>query len=116
MSHPIDHAKKSASIWGGDPKEYLHIHQWLDDTKQTFSDFRHRALRHHSYGIFEAAKALGESFTNSIGKEVYTKYVCEQHIKEDCDGKIPTVEDWLKHMTPQVWMTKGYRIEGKVNG
>ncbi len=108
--HPADHCKTSAKIWGGKPEDYLHLHQWMDDTKQTFCDFRHRALRHHSYGIFEAEKVFGVSFTNSDNKQVHVRYVLEQHVKEDCGGKIPTVEDWLRCMKPEVWMSRGYKI------
>lgn len=111
MSHPIDHAKKSASIWGGDPEEYMHIHQWLDATKETFADFRHRALRHHSQGIFECERTFGTHFKNSVGKDVPVRYVCEQHIKEDCDGFIPSVSDWFRNIKPEKWMFKGYKIE-----
>jgi hypothetical protein len=111
--HPADHCKTSAKIWGGKPEDYLHLHQWMDDTKQTFCDFRHRALRHHSYGIFEAEKVFGVSFTNSAGKEVHVRYVLEQHVKEDCGGRIPTVEDWLKGMKPEVWMSRGYKVSGE---
>lgn len=108
--HPADHSKVSAKIWGGKPEDYLYLHQWMDDTKQTFCDFRHRALRHHSYGIFEAEKIFGVSFTNSDNKQVHVRYVLEQHVKEDCGGKIPTVEDWLRCMKPEVWMSRGYKI------
>jgi hypothetical protein len=31
-------------------------------------------------------------------------------VKEDCGGKIPTVEDWLRCMKPEVWMSRGYKI------
>src|SRR5258706_477765 len=44
MTHPNFHAISSAKKFGGRPEDYLHIHQWLDATKETFADFRHRAL------------------------------------------------------------------------
>jgi len=106
--HPADHAKTSARIWGGEPGDYLPIHNWLDATKEHMADFRHRALRHHSAGIFEAEKLFGVSFMNAAGKQVHVRYVCEQHIKEDCGGKIPTVADWLMNIRPEPWMSKGY--------
>ena len=111
MSHPIDHAKKSVEIWGGGVDEYIHIHEWFDATKETFADFRHRALRHHSQGIFEAERQFGRSFVNSAGKEVFTRYVGEQHIKEDCGGRIPTVADWFRNIKQEVWMSRGYKID-----
>ena len=111
MSHPVEHANKSAEIFGGKPEDYHHIHNWLDATKETFADFRHRALRHHCQGIFECERVFGMTFNNSDGKPVPVRYVCEQHIKEDCDGRVPTVSDWFRNIKPEGWMMKGYRVE-----
>lgn len=111
MSHPIDHAKLSVKLWGGEVEDYIKIHDWLDATKETFADFRHRALRHHSQGIFEAERVFGRSYVNSAGREVYTRYICEQHIKQDCGGRIPTVADWFRNIKAETWMSRGYVIE-----
>jgi len=111
MSHTIHHSDTSVKIWGGKREDYLPIHEWLDATKETFADFRHRALRHHSQGIFEAQRTFGFSIKNSDGKEVPVRYIAEQHIKEDCGGRIPTVADWLKSIKPEVWMSRGYIVE-----
>jgi hypothetical protein len=111
MTHPIYHAETSVKLWGGQSSDYLPIHQWLDETKETFCDFRHRALRHHSQGIFEAERHFGVSITTTAGKEVPVRYICEQHIKEDCGGRIPTVADWFRNIKPEVWMSRGYPID-----
>ena len=112
MTHPIFHSENSAKIFGGNPKDYTHIHNWLDETKETFCDFRHRALRHHSQGIFEAERVFGLAITNSDGKPVPVRYICEQHIKEDCGGFVPSVSDWFRNIKPEVWMSRGYKISG----
>lgn len=109
--HPCHHSETSAKIFGGKPEDYTPIHQWLDATKETFCDFRHRALRHHSQGIFEAERVFGLTVTNSDGKKIPVRYVCEQHIKEDCGGRIPTVSDWFRNITPEPWMSRGYKID-----
>lgn len=106
--HPSDHAKTSARVFGGKPEDYEELHNWFDATKEQFADCRHRALRHHSQGIFEAERVFGVSFVNSDGKTVYTRYVGEQHVKEDCDGRIPTVADWFRNIRIEPWMNKGY--------
>ena len=111
MSHPLQHAAQSVKLWGGVVEDYLPIHNWLDATKELFADFRHRALRHHSHGIFEAERVFGATLTNSRGKVVLVLYICEQHILEDCGGKVPTVSDWLRHLQPQAWMSRGYRVQ-----
>lgn len=108
--HPYHHALTSAKTWGGKPEDYQPIHDWLDATKEQFADFRHRALRHHSQGIFEAERVFGSTMTNSAGRVVMVRYVCEQHILEDC-GRIPTVADWFRNIKPEGWMNRGYRVK-----
>ena len=108
MTHPHFHALSSAKKFGGRPEDYIDIHQWLDATKETFADFRHRALRHHSQGIFECERVFGPTLTNSDGKMVPVRYVAEQHVKEDCGGLIPTVADWFRNIKREVWMSRGY--------
>lgn len=110
--HPYDHARTSARLFGGKPEDYLEIHQWFDATKELFADWRHRALRHHSQGIFEAERVFGVSITNSDGKLAHVRYIGEQHVKEDCGGIIPTVADWFRNIKRESWMAKGYTLVG----
>lgn len=121
MSHPIHHAKFSAHRYGGNFQEYLPIHEWFDATKESFCDFRHRALRHHAEGIFEAQRVFGPYIVNSEGKEVPVRNVATDHVRQDCGGIIPSVADWLRRIEPASWMSRGYlpderimmEIEGK---
>ena len=80
MAHPYDHCRSSAKKWGGEPEEYLHIHNWFDETKSWYGHSMHRLFRHHSEGIFECQKVFGPFFVNSTGKKVMTRYVGEQHV------------------------------------
>lgn len=104
MAHSWIHAKSSARRFGGKPEDYIHIHDWFDCTKELEATFRHRALRHHTHGIFEAEKVFGHILINSDGKEVPVRVVGEQHVKEDFSGYIPTVHDWLKTIKAEPWM------------
>jgi hypothetical protein len=61
MAHPLVHAQSSAKKFGGKPEDYLAIHNWFDESKAYFADFRHRALRHHAEGIFLAERIFGVS-------------------------------------------------------
>jgi hypothetical protein len=110
VSHPIHHAQSSVKKWGGTVDDYIAIHNFFDATKETFADFRHRALRHHSQGIFEAERVFGVAIVNSDGRTVPVRYIGEQHVKEDCGGRIPTVSDWFRNIRPEVWMSKGYDL------
>ena len=105
MAHPWHHAERSAKLYGGVPEDYLPIHDWFDESKAHLADFRHRALRHHSEGIFLCEAIFGKTLVNSEGKQIPTRFVGEQHVKDDL-GWIPTVKDWLQHLQPQPWMTR----------
>jgi hypothetical protein len=107
MTHALFHAQSSVRRFGGEVEDYLPLHNWLDATKETFCDFRHRALRHHSQGVFEAERVFGVAIMNADGKRVPTRYIAEQHIKEDCGGIVPTVSDWLSRIRPEPWMSRG---------
>lgn len=110
MSNPYYHSESSARLFGGRAADYQKIHDWLDATKETFGDFRHRALRHHAQGIFECERVFGKTIKNSKGTRVPVRLIAEQHVKEDCGGRIPSVQDWLSHIKPQAWMSRGYTI------
>lgn len=114
MAHPEKHAKSSAKRFGGTWEDYMHIHEWFDATKAWIGHSDHRVFRHHSEGIFECEKVFGSKFTNSEGKDVFVRYVGEQHVKEDCNGKIPSAAEWiyaLKAETKPLWMLKTLKIE-----
>jgi len=114
MSHPVEHAKSSVRKWGGSVDDYLHIHEWFDETKAWYGHSKHRMFRHHSEGIFECEKIFGVSFVNSNGKTVYTRYVGEQHVKEDCFNYIPTAKEWIDNIAvskPPEWMIRTIKIE-----
>ena len=98
MAHPLKHAESSARKFGGKAEDYLPIHNWFDESKAFFPDFRHRALRHHAEGIFLAEKLFGVAIVNSDGKQVPVRYLGEQHVREDL-GRIPTAQDWLLQIT-----------------
>ena len=69
-------------------------------------------FRHHSEGIFECEVHFGTHFVNSVGKTVYIRYVGEQHVKEDCNGYIPSAKEWVDNInTPTEWMIKTLKIE-----
>jgi len=109
MSHPILHSKSSAKKFGGKWEDYIHIHQWFDDTKGWIPHSYHRIMRHHSEGIFECEQKFGTHFTNSDGKVVYTRYLGEQHVKEDCYNYIPTAREWVDAIQAKekpVWMMR----------
>ncbi len=105
MAHPHHHAISSARKWGGAPEDYLAIHQWFDASKAYLADVRHRALRHHTEGIFACEKEFGPTILNQDGREIPVRFIGEQHVKEDL-GRIPSLQDWLTEMPLQAWMAR----------
>jgi hypothetical protein len=112
MSHPRQHAKSSVKKFGGEVDDYIKIHNWFDATKGWICHSKHRLFRHHSEGIFEAEQVFGSSFINSDGKRVYTRYVGEQHVREDCNGYVPTAKEWIDGLeNPPIWMIKTQKLD-----
>jgi len=114
MAHPYQHAVSSARKFGGAPVDYLYIHQWFDETKAWVGHSKHRMFRHHSEGIFQCERIFGPYFLNSDDKRVYTRYVGEQHVKEDCNGYIPTAKEWIDMIASgelKEWAIKTLKIE-----
>ena len=114
MAHPILHSKSSAKKYGGKWEDYIHLHNWLDETKGWYGHSLHRVFRHHSEGIFECEQRFGMTIINSAGKEVYVRYIGEQHVKEDCFGYIPSAKEWVDNLdskNPPQWMIRTIKIE-----
>jgi len=114
MAHPYEHSRTCVKRWGGKEEDYLPLNNWLDETKAWIPHSIHRIFRHHSEGIFECEKVFGPFIINSDGRRVYTRYICEQHIREDCNGKIPTAKEWVKAITGKkvpVWARRTLKIQ-----
>lgn len=110
MANCWHHALSSAKKFGGKAEDYYKLHLWFDDSKAGMCEFRHRAMRHHSEGIFWLEEAFGPTITNSDGKQVPTRLIGEQHVTEDL-GRIPSLKEWLVNLKPEAWMMKGYKLD-----
>tara|TARA_B100000579_G_C22799798_1_gene839096 strand:+ start:895 stop:1272 length:378 start_codon:yes stop_codon:yes gene_type:complete len=113
MSHPYQHAKSSVKSFGGRLEDYIDIHNWLDCTKAHMPDVRHRALRHHSFGIFECEQVFGLTITNADEVSVPVRVIAEKHVIEDL-GFIPTPQDWLNEMKKAPWMANSKKLSIEV--
>jgi hypothetical protein len=135
MAKPIIHARSSANKFGGEPEDYLEIHDLMDSSKAAFPDNRHRALTHNNWFFFVVERIFGHEIDltctscghkgrfnqTSPGRSgtcwqcghkqmavASTRDVCEQHVMEDFGNKyIPTVSDYFEGMDFQPWMNNG---------
>ena len=114
MAHPYHHALSSVKKWGGAVDDYIEVHAWFDRSKEQIADFRHRAMRHHAEGIFMAETLFGLTLTLSNGRVIPTRWVGEQHVREDL-GFIPSFADWMKALRPEPWMGRVQKIESEVD-
>jgi hypothetical protein len=106
------HAKSSVRKYGGLVEDYLDIHNFIDSTKSSMADVRHRAILHSAFGIYLTEQVYGVYFTNSSGKDVSVRDIAEDHVIEDL-GFIPSMENYLKNMQVQPWMSGTMRNRRK---
>jgi hypothetical protein len=104
MSNPYYHAVSSAKSFGGNPDDYIKVHEWFDRGKISQPDFRHRALSHHSQGIYDASALFGITIRISTGAEVPVRLIGEQHVMEDL-GFVPSFQDWMDLLFAKRWMS-----------
>ena len=110
---PYMHAKISAKKFGGEPEEYLHIHDWFDKSGITFGDIRHRALLHHTFGIHLCEQVFGTNLKLKSGKLVSIRSIAERHIMDDL-GRIPSPGDYLNNLNLADWMGGKKRKEKRI--
>lgn len=106
---PQIHADSSAKLFGGVADDYLDIHNYLDSSKGSIGDHRHRALTHNTWFLSNVLeRVFGVTRTNSDGKAYSVREIGEQHVLEDYGKRfIPTAQDFLQEMEMQPWMENG---------
>lgn len=109
MAKPYIHAQSSVRRWGGEPEDYIEIHNLMDKSKGTIADSRHRALTHNAWFISEVLERIfGVTITNSAGRKVSVRDIGEQHVMEDYANRfIPSAQDFLEQIPMQEWMIAG---------
>ena len=109
---PLIHSKSSVRKYGGVIEDYLPIHNFMDSTKAVMADIRHRAILHSAFGIYLVENVFGVYIKNAQGKDVSVRDVAEDHVIEDL-GFIPSMENYLKNMQIQPWMSGTQRNRRK---
>lgn len=111
------HAVSAARKWGGKPEDYIEIEEFIDSSKKLIGDVRHRAVYHHTEGVWLCQQLFGRVLTvekkNGHGTvDVPVRLVAERHILEDL-GWLPSPADYLKRIETKQndWMSGGMRKE-----
>lgn len=103
MAQSLVHAQASARHFGGEPEDYIAIHEWIDQFKKLVGDITHRQYLHNTAGPWMAQEVFGRTITNSDGKKINVRDICENHIVEDL-GWLPSPADWSACLTCKTWM------------
>ncbi len=94
-----------AQRFGGAAGDYLPLHVWFLSTGAwfDFKDPRHLAMRHHSFGIFEAETRFGVVLKPPNCPPVPTRIVAERHVRAVL-GRVPAASDFLLRVKGALWM------------
>lgn len=99
----IQHSHISQRKFGGNYRDYVDVHQFLDSTKLYFHHVKHRSVLHNTFGVELAVELFGAELFNSSNKAICVRDLAIAHIKEDLSGKVPSLYDWFHaahHLKP----------------
>jgi hypothetical protein len=96
-------ADRSARRFATTPPVVLPVHQWFLETATWFTDQRHLAMRHHSFGIFEAEQRFGVVLADGSSPPVPTRVLGEWHVRAVL-GRIPTAAEFIRLVKGRPWM------------
>ncbi len=90
------HALLSERKFGGKATDYTHIHRFIDSSKYFYYHVKHRMLLHNLYGVELCTQLFGEFVVNADGKTILVRDIAVEHCREDLNGKVPTLYEWLR--------------------
>ncbi|GAA2608378.1 hypothetical protein GCM10010399_44020 [Dactylosporangium fulvum] len=110
-----NHAQSAARKWGGAPEHYIEVEEFIDSSKQVIGDVRHRAMYHHTTGVWLCQRIFGRvlEIPRASGEgviQVPVRLIAERHILEDL-GWLPSPADYIDGMPIKPWMSGAQRKE-----
>ena len=90
-----DHSRLSVRKFGGDVQDYIQVHKFIDSSKLFYHHAKHRLLLHNLYGVEMCVDIFGDIVHNTNGRQILVRDIAVAHCKEDLDGRVPTLCDWL---------------------
>jgi hypothetical protein len=109
------HAVSASRKWGGKPEDYIEIEEFIDSSKEVLGDVRHRAIYHHTTGVWLCQRVFGRTITVEKASghgvvQVPVRLIAERHVIEDL-GWLPSPADYLKGAPIEPWMSGSQRKE-----
>jgi hypothetical protein len=98
------HCLHSSERFGGQPDDYLPLHQFINRARTVLPDEASRCVLHHAWGIDLAVRCFGITFRRSSDHiQIFTRSVAEIHILRDL-GTIPTMVEAIGTVPLAKWM------------
>lgn len=94
--HYYEHALLSAKKFNCAVDDTLQLHKLMDSSKFFFPASQHRLFSHNTWFIQVLTELVGDTITNTLnGQPLSTRDILYEHLKEDHNGKVPSLQDWL---------------------
>lgn len=95
--HYYDHALLSAKKFKCDVNDTLKLHKVMDSSKFYMPISQHRLFSHNTWFIQVLTDLIGEVVPNTLtGEMLSVRDVLYEHCKEDHNGRVPSIQDWLQ--------------------
>lgn len=89
--------------FGGKSSDFLPLHRWFLATAEWAEGHAHLALRHHTFGIFEAELRFGPVIHLADGRAIPTRVAGERHV-QGVLGRVPPATEFLRRIKGERWM------------
>lgn len=90
-----DHSRLSVRKFGGIELDYFDIHKFIDSSKLFYFHAKHRLLLHNLYGVEIVIEKFGDTIKNNHNEVILVRDIVAEHLKEDLNGRVPSINDWL---------------------
>lgn len=95
--HYNDHALLSARKFNCQPEDTFRLHRIMDSSKHFFPASQHRMFSHNIWFIQIMTELIGDVVPNTKdGSALSTRDVLFEHCREDHNGHVPSLENWLE--------------------
>lgn len=94
--HYYEHALLSAEKFGCAVEDTMKLHKLMDSSKFFFTGSQHRLFSHNTWFVHVLTELIGDTVPNTLtGLELSTRDVLYEHLKQDHNGRTPSLQDWL---------------------